>query len=323
LKAKGATDRYIRETQSRILHVCTECKFHRLADMNASVLIRWLNKQGVAGMGARTQNSYREVMLTFCNWAVSDNSLAYNPFCRVPKAKESIDKRHERRALTPREVEMLSQAAEERPLHDITQFIENTHKKITSASINKESENAAKALGLERKLLYATLIYTGLWKGELASITTGQVFLDAKIPHIVLAAKDEKSRRGSTLPLHPELVSHLKGWLKQRGKVSPQEKLFFVSNALHRILDRDLKFAGIAKRDSLNRVIDVHALRHTHATLLAQNGVSPSVAKSAMRHSDIRLTMNVYSHLELGDVAEGVNRLPNFLGKKNDEENEK
>jgi integrase len=101
------------------------------------------------------------------------------------------------------------------------------------------------------------------------------VFLDAKIPHIVLTAKDEKSRRGSTLPLHPELVAHLKGWLKQRGKVSPQEKLFFVPNALHRILDRDLKFAGIAKRDSLNRVIDVHALRHTHATLLAQNGVSP------------------------------------------------
>jgi hypothetical protein len=35
-----------------------------------------------------------------------------------------------------------------------------------------------------------------------------------------------------------------------------------------------------------------------------------------MRHSDTRLTMNVYSHLELGDVAEGVNQLPNFLGKE-------
>jgi hypothetical protein len=45
LKAKGATDRYIRETQSRILHVCTECKFHRLADMNAAVLMRWLTNK--------------------------------------------------------------------------------------------------------------------------------------------------------------------------------------------------------------------------------------------------------------------------------------
>ncbi len=61
-------------------------------------------------------------------------------------------------------------------------------------------------------------------------------------------------------------------------------------------------------------MIDVHALRHTHATLLAQRGVSPTVAKSSMRHSDVRLTLNVYSHLELGDIAEGVNRLPDLLG---------
>jgi integrase len=61
---------------------------------------------------------------------------------------------------------------------------------------------------------------------------------------------------------------------------------------------------------------DVRSLHHTHATLLAQNGVSPGIAKSAMRHSDIRLTMNVYSHLELGDVANAVNQLPDFLNGK-------
>jgi hypothetical protein len=33
---------------------------------------------------------------------------------------------------------------------------------------------------------------------------------------------------------------------------------------------RDLKYAGIEKRDVLNRVLDVHALRHTHAQI---NGV--------------------------------------------------
>ena len=60
-------------------------------------------------------------------------------------------------------------------------------------------------------------------------------------------------------------------------------------------------------------MIDVHALRHTHGTLLAQCGVSPTVAKNSLRHSDIRLTMNVYTHLELDDVAKGVNRIPDFL----------
>jgi integrase len=63
----------------------------------------------------------------------------------------------------------------------------------------------------------------------------------------------------------------------------------------------------------LDRVVDVHALRHTHATILAKRGVSPKVAQSSMRHSCIRLTMNVYTHLELTDVAEGVKQIPDFL----------
>jgi len=312
LKAKGVTARYIRETNSRIVRVCTACKFHRLADMSAAVLLRWLNKQSAAGMGARTRNSYREVMITFCNWAVSDNSLPYNPFSKIPKVRESVDRRHERRALTPDEVERLLRAAEKRPLHDAEVFCRGTHKN-NLIELTPEAIEKANRRGLERKLLYATFIYTGLRKGELASITASQVFLDAEIPHLVLLAKDEKSRNGSTLPLHPKLVKELRRWLKLNGRQSPSKKLFNVPSGLHRVLDHDLKFAGIAKRDSLNRVIDIHALRHTHATLLAQNGVSPGVAKSAMRHSDIRLTMNVYSHLELNDVANAVSRLPDFL----------
>ena len=56
--------------------------------------------------------------------------------------------------------------------------------------------------------------------------------------------------------------------------------------------------------------MDVHALRHTFATLLARNCVSPSMAHKLMRHSDIRLTMNTYTHLELGDTAGAVAALP-------------
>jgi integrase len=72
----------------------------------------------------------------------------------------------------------------------------------------------------------------------------------------------------------------------------------------------DLKAAGIPKRDAQGRTVDVHCLRHTFVTLLARNGVSPSVAQKLMRHSDIRLTMNTYTHLELADTAGAVAALP-------------
>jgi len=329
LKAKGATPRYIREMLSRIRKICEDCKFKRMSEMNSTMLLRWLSQQGADGMGARTRNGYREVMMTFCNWAVKDNSIAVNPFSRIPKSRESVDVRHERRALTTTEIVKLLQAAETRPIHD--QLAVGSQKPSASsksvpvgrlANICEATKEKAIQLGLERKLLYATMIYTGLRKSELASITVGQVFLDTEIPSIVLAAKDEKSRRGATLPLHPELAEQLRKWVKLKGKVSPKEKLFHIPDALCKILNRDLAFAGIEKRDVLNRVIDVHALRHTHATLLARKVVSPAVAKSAMRHSDIRMTMKVYTHLETGDIAEGIKQIPDFMNENKDKKND-
>jgi len=58
------------------------------------------------------------------------------------------------------------------------------------------------------------------------------------------------------------------------------------------------------------RTVDVHSLRGTFAALLARNGVSPSVAQKLMRHSDIRLTINTYTHLDLTDTVNAVASLP-------------
>ncbi|MDR0328047.1 MAG: site-specific integrase, partial [Planctomycetaceae bacterium] len=176
-------------------------------------------------------------------------------------------------------------------------------------------------LGMERKLIYATLLYTGLRKNELASITCGQVFLNDKIPHIYLKAASAKSRKAAKLPLHPELLSQLKEWfaVKTRdGKATSKEKLFNVPNSLDKILNRDLVFAGIEKRDAMDRVIDVHALRHTHATILAEQGVPITVVQQAMRHADLRMTMR-YTHTKLESVSDGIGKFPDYLKKDDDQ----
>jgi hypothetical protein len=45
-------------------------------------------------------------------------------------------------------------------------------------------------------------------------------------------------------------------------------------------------------------------------TNLGKAGVSPKVAQALARHSDINLTMNVYSHVGLSDQASAVRDLP-------------
>jgi Phage integrase family len=98
--------------------------------------------------------------------------------------------------------------------------------------------------------------------------------------------------------------------------------LFNVPTGLVRILDCDLVLAGIArrfkvggkwkidKRDERGRTIDVHALRHSFATLLSKGGVAPRTAQAAMRHSSIDLTMTTYTDPKLLDVHGALDSLP-------------
>ena len=59
---------------------------------------------------------------------------------------------------------------------------------------------------------------------------------------------------------------------------------------LDRIFKSFLEKAGIQK-------IRFHDLRHTAATLMLQEGVHPKVVQERLGHSDISLTLNIYSHV--------------------------
>ena len=62
--------------------------------------------------------------------------------------------------------------------------------------------------------------------------------------------------------------------------------------------------------DEHNRFADFHSNRHTFITNLERAGVSPRTAQTLARHSDIRPTMGIYTHIELGDQAAAIGALP-------------
>ena len=194
------------------------------------------------------------------------------------------------------------------------------------AKVRDEVQKDLRRLGRQRALIYRTMIYTGLRKGELASLTVNALHLDGEYPHIALAAKNAKSGRGACMPLRSDLVgalsNHLADMLDLHRRRTLADGRREISHALPgtmklfdrmptiRTFDLDLAAAGIAKTDADGRTVDVHSLRHNFATMLSQAGVSPRRAQELLRHSDIRLTMSTYTHLELADTAGAVEALP-------------
>lgn len=321
-----------------------DCQFKRLREITRDAMEKWMNRSEKNGMGARTRNTYRAAIVAFCNWCVETDRMASNPLGRLCKADEHSDPRKKRRALTEEELRRLFKAAHLRPLAEFGRRSfrlpadqRKGHRTwyrepLTPDNLDDAVQRAKELLkvephqitdllweGHQRALVYKVLALTGLRKSELASITLGQLWLDERAPFLELKAKDEKSGRGSQIPLRADLVDEIRDFLLEKrrrwNRPSPMPAgtpLFEMPRSMVGIFDRDLAAAGIDKFDERGRSLDVHALRHTFGTHLSKAGVAPRVAQAAMRHSSLHLTMNIYTDPTLLDVAGAINALPSY-----------
>ena len=327
VRGRRVSSRHVRHVREHLDRVVTECRFRSLKDINRQVVQRWMDKVArmprdkddpeSSPLSARTINMHRTAIVAFCNWCVIEGRLPANPLAGLPKVEETEPAR-KRRPLTEDEITRLLDAAQERSLRDALTIRRGKNKGKLLAKVSDKERRRLKRVGQERSLVYKFMMLTGLRRGEVATLTISALHLDEDSPYVHVDARHAKSGRAATLPLRGDLADDLRKHVARLGKASggevpPHARLFDIDwRNLLRTFNLDLAAAGIAKRDAQGRTVDVHSLRHTFATLLARNGVSPSVAQKLMRHSDIRLTMNLYTHLDLADTAGAVAALPAF-----------
>jgi len=275
LEAAGTCPAHRRERRRQLQRMATDCGWRTLPDLQRDALERWLGLQCRLGMGARNRNSYLTFALAFSNWAVETSRMLGNPFDRVPKADEKADLRRQRRAMTEAELARLLPVARERPLLDALTVRKGPRKGERYADVRPEVRERLQLLGRERALVYKTLLLTGLRKGELASLAVANLHLDDEVPFAQLHASDGKNRQGNALPIRNDLADHLQRWLADKlarlqaeavrkgvpipARLRPETANFDVPDKLSKILNRDLRLAGIQKHDDRGRVLDVHA----------------------------------------------------------------
>ena len=349
-RSSGVSERHLRDLDRIEKRMLRDCGLKTLRDIRPEAVERGLAARLSEGMAARTRNIHLQAVRGFCKWCVQSERLGSNPLARIAKADEKCDRRRQRRAMTEPELLKLLQVARLRPQAECgreTLAVDGseaeangkrrkrsnwTYKALTLDALPTAVERARERLadnldyvaelerlGTERALIYKTLVLTGLRRNELASLTMAQMVLDGAMPFAVLHAADEKNRQGSTLPLRTDLAAELQDWIGEkrerfhgRPDAFGREPLFVVADSLGKILNRDLRAAGIDKADERGRTIDVHALRHSIGTLLSKGGVTPRTAQAAMRHSNIDLTMNVYTDPKLLDIQGALDSLPSL-----------
>jgi integrase len=233
--------------------------------------------------GARTCNIIRADVVAFGTWCVKSDRLPHNPWTNVVRADEVTDRRRERRAFTDDE---------------LAEFL-----------------NATKEHAEARWLAYFVAVNTVLRRNELRGLRWADVELDATDATVTVRAAVSKNRTQAELPLPTDVAAALRA-TKPRDAL-PSAPVFRSVQSILRF-DDDLKLAKLSKAGGDGRKLDFHALRATFATRLARAGVAPQIAKRLLRHSDVKVTMQHYTKLELADLSGAVAKLAPIAASPSD-----
>ena len=281
--ANGISKKQIANTVARTSKIIADCGWNAISDISASDIEKWREREKNSGVATMTLNHYLAAVKTFCNWLVEKKRLVENPIVHMEKMNAATDRRRERRSFTIEEIGRILAAAESGP----------------------ETHGMA---GPVRALLYRTAIESGLRWSELRSLTRASFDFDVETATVTIAAEDAKNQKEDTLPLRPELAGDLKAHM---ALFLPGAKAFpGMGNKGAEMLRVDLEAAGVPYVDEYGLVGDFHAFRHSFGSLGAKAGIPLAVMQKLMRHSDPKLTANLYTHILVKDKADELAKLP-------------
>jgi Phage integrase family len=111
-------------------------------------------------------------------------------------------------------------------------------------------------------------------------------------------------------------IRRLAAKLKAGALWQDHDYVFCTSIGTHLNPSEDVldQLKGLLKKAGLP-AIRFHDLRHSAATLLLTEGVHPKVVQELLGHSNISMTMDVYSHVLPSMQQDAISRLNTALGK--------
>ena len=148
---------------------------------------------------------------------------------------------------------------------------------------------------------FEVLYWTGMREGELLALSPADIDLDNKTisinrtyqriegKDVFTSPKTRKSKR--KIPIPDFLCQELSDYIQSRYMLDADERLFPVTKSyLSHEMIRGCKNTGVKK-------IRIHDIRHSHASLLINQGCDALMLADRLGHEKVSTTLNTYSHL--------------------------
>lgn len=291
LKAKSTETRESTLDKSkRILkyHVIPHLGEYKLKKLTVPVLQKWKMRISEKDLAVTTrQNIYAEFR-ALLNYAVKMEYIPTNTLLKIGNFKTTL---------------------ESETKHTISYYIADEFKQFISAA--RTCAESAQANGnyfeWNYYVFFAIAFYTGMRKGEIHGLRWSDI--DGKYISVkrsisqkvkgddrITPPKNKSSIR--TLQIPKPLIEILNEH-KERCKIFDgfsEENYICGANKPLRdstIQKSNIKFAQLAGI----KTIRIHDFRHSHASLLANEGINIQEVARRLGHSDVEMTWNTYSHL--------------------------
>lgn len=170
------------------------------------------------------------------------------------------------------------------------------------------------------RLAFELLFWTGLREGEVLALTYNDFDFENKTVSVTKTyarfngedlfqpPKTPKSERA--VPVPDFVLEHVREFTSKLYGYEPDERLFmFTKAALRHEMVNACKSAGM-------KPIKIHALRHSYASMLIEQGCEPLLVSELLGHESVSTTLEIYSHLYPNKHSSVLAKLEN-LGNKN------
>lgn len=180
------------------------------------------------------------------------------------------------------------------------------------------------------KLLFTVLFFTGLRLGEALALTwkdidfssntihiTKSVYVNKGISHISTTKTKAGTRR---IVINKKLSQELQHWQEHQKhllekftsdsltlQVFQSSPITITKNSVEK------QYKKILERDNTLKKIRIHDFRHSHASLLINQGEDYLVVKERLGHASITTTIDTYSHLYPNKQKDLADKLDDLL----------